>query len=119
MGDLSLDTVPTCFASGCIGAANDTVDNHWKRPAGVPSGDWSILGGSVRVEFRKADGTYQNVTQEWLDLGFSRGLQTPDSEHGRANTENANAIMILQQRRETSTRGTLLTTAFTNTGGSH
>jgi hypothetical protein len=109
LGDLSLDTLPTCFASGCIGAANDTVDNHWKRPAGVPTGDWSILGGSVRVEFRKADGTYQNVTQEWLDLGFSRGLQTPDSEHGRANTENANAIMILQQRRETSTRGTLLT----------
>ena len=65
-----------------------------------------------RVEIRKADSTYQNVTKEWLDLGFSRGLQTPDSEHGRANTENANAIMILQQRRENSltTRGTLLTT---------
>src|SRR5579871_12348 len=110
-GDLSLDTANTCFAAGCIGAANDTVDNHWKRPAGA-TGDWSILGGWVRVEFRKADGTYQNVTQEWLDLGFSRGLQTPDSEHGRANTENPNAIMILQQRRENpaSSRGTLLTT---------
>lgn len=108
-GDLSLDTPNTCFASGCIGSASDTVDTHWKRPAGIPSGDWSILGGWVRVEFRKIDGTYQNVTQEWLDLGFSRGLQTPDSEHGRANTENPNAIMILQQRRETSTRGTLLT----------
>ena len=100
----------------CVPSLRETLarrmtqsDNHWKRPAGVPSGDWSILGGSVRVEFRKADGTYQNVTQEWLDLGFSRGLQTPDSEHGRANTENPNAIMILQQRRETSTRGTLLT----------
>jgi hypothetical protein len=114
-GDLSLDTVPTCFASGCIGAANDTIDTHWKRPAGIASGDWSILGGWVRVEFRKADGTYQNVTQEWLDLGFSRGLQTPDSEHGRANTENPNAIMILQQRRENpgSSRGTLLTTGPT------
>ena len=111
-GDLSLDTPNFCFASGCIGAANETIDNHWKRPAGIPSGDWSILGGWVRVEFRKADGTYQNVTKEWLDLGFSRGLQTPDSEHGRANTENPNAIMILQQRREdpASSRGTLLTT---------
>jgi hypothetical protein len=110
-GDLSLDTPNTCFASGCIGAANETVDSHWKRPPGIPSGDWSILGGWVRVEFRKADGTYQNVTKEWLDLGFSRGLQTPDSEHGRANTENPNAIMILQQRREdpASSRGTLLT----------
>jgi hypothetical protein len=109
-GDLSLDTPNTCFAAGCIGAANDTIDTHWKRPAGIASGDWSILGGWVRVEFRKADGTYQNVTQEWLDLGFSRGLQTPDSEHGRANTENPNAIMILQQRREdpASSRGTLL-----------
>lgn len=109
-GDKSLDTPNTCFAAGCIGAANDTIDNRWKHPAGIPTGnDWSILGGWVRVEFRKTDGTYQNVTQEWLDLGFSRGLQTPDSEHGRANTENPNAIMILQQRRETSTRGTLLT----------
>ena len=56
------------------------------------------------MEFRKTDGTYQNVTKEWLDLGFSRGLQTPDSEHGRANTENPNAIMILQQRREDPAR---------------
>jgi hypothetical protein len=112
-GDLSLDTPNTCFAAGCVGAANDTVDNHWKRPAGS-TGDWSIIGGWVRVEMRKADGTYQNVTKEWLDLGFSRGLQPPDSEHGRANTENPNAIMILQQRREdpASSRGTLLTTGL-------
>jgi type IV pilus assembly PilX-like protein len=112
-GDLSLDTPNTCFAAGCIGAANDTIDNNWKRPAGTPSGDWSILSGWVRVEFRKADGTYQNITKEWLDLGFSRGLQTPDSEHGRANTENPNAIMILQQHREDPgpplTRGNLFT----------
>lgn len=108
-GDKSLDGANTPFAAGSIGAANDTTDSRWKRPAGIATGDWSILGGWVRVEFRKTDGTYQNVTQEWLDLGFSRGLQTPDSEHGRANTENPNAIMILQQRRETATRGTLLT----------
>jgi hypothetical protein len=109
-GDLSLDTPNTCFAAGCIGSASDTVDNRWKRPGGT-SGDWSILGGWVRVEFRKSDGTYQNVTKEWLDLGFSRGLQTPDSEHSRPNTENPNAIMILQQRREdpSGSRGTLLT----------
>jgi hypothetical protein len=114
VGDLSLDTPNTCFASGCIGSASETIDPLWKRPPGT-TGDWSILGGWVRVEFRRADGTYQNVTQEWLDLGFSRGLQTPDSEHGRANTENANAIMILQQHRENpgSSRGTLLTTGPT------
>ncbi|HEY2172091.1 MAG TPA: pilus assembly PilX N-terminal domain-containing protein, partial [Candidatus Angelobacter sp.] len=108
-GDISLDTPNTCFAAGCIGSASDSIDNRWKRPAGIATGDWSVLGGWVRVEMRKTDSTYQNVTQEWLDLGFSRGLQTPDSEHGRANTENPNAIMILQQRRETSTRGTPLT----------
>jgi hypothetical protein len=109
-GDLSLDTPNTCFAAGCIGAANDTIDNRWKRPGAITTGDWSILGGWVRVEFRKADSTYQNVTKEWLDLGFSRGLQTPDSEHGRANTENPNAIMILQQRRDSASRGNAITT---------
>ncbi|HEY2363596.1 MAG TPA: pilus assembly PilX N-terminal domain-containing protein [Candidatus Angelobacter sp.] len=108
LGDKPLD-LTNCFASGCVGSASETIDNRWKRPAGIPTGDWPVVSGWVRVEFRKTDNTYQNVTQEWLDLGFSRGLQTPDSEHGRANTENPNAIMILQQRRETSTRGTLLT----------
>jgi hypothetical protein len=113
VGDLSLDTPNTCFAAGCIGAANDTADPNWKRPAGT-TGDWSILGGWVRVEFRKADGTYQNVTKEWLDLGFSRGLQTPDSEHSRSNTENPNAILILQQHRDLATsRGTPLATGAT------
>ncbi|HEX5433194.1 MAG TPA: pilus assembly PilX N-terminal domain-containing protein [Candidatus Angelobacter sp.] len=109
-GDVSLDTPGTCFASGCIGAANDSKDSEWKRPAGT-TGDWSIIGGWLRVEVRKVDSTYQNVTQEWLDLGFSRGLQQPDSEHGRANTEDPNAILIMQQRREdpSKSRGTQLT----------
>jgi hypothetical protein len=109
LGDLSLDTAGKCFAASCIGSANDSADPNWKRPAGIPTGDWSILGGWVRVEFRKTDGTYQNVTQEWLDLGFSRGLQTPDSEHGRPNSVNPNAIMILQQQRDSATRGTAIT----------
>jgi hypothetical protein len=109
LGDFSLDTAGKCFAASCIGSANDSADPNWKRPAGIPTGDWSILGGWVRVEFRKTDGTYQNVTQEWLDLGFSRGLQTPDSEHGRPNSVNPNAIMILQQQRDSATRGTAIT----------
>ena len=114
-GDISLDTPNTCFASGCVGAANNAADSRWKRPAGT-TGDWSIIGGWLRVEARQTDGSYQNVTKEWLDLGFSRGLQTPDSERGRPNTENANAILILQQRREDPARprGTLLTS-----GSSH
>jgi hypothetical protein len=112
-GDQSLDTPGTPFAAGSIGAANETADPNWKRPASVPTGDWSILGGWVRVEFRKADGTYQNVTKEWLDLGFSRGLQTPDSEHGRPNNVNTNAIMILQQQRDSATRGAAITTGPT------
>ncbi|HEX3154247.1 MAG TPA: pilus assembly PilX N-terminal domain-containing protein, partial [Candidatus Angelobacter sp.] len=107
-GDQSLE-LPGCFASGCVGSASETIDPLWKRPPGT-TGDWSILGGWVRVEFRKADGTYQNVTQEWLDLGFSRGLQTPDSEHGRANSVNPNAIMILQQQRDSGSRGNAIAT---------
>ena len=45
------------------------------------------------------------MTQEWLDLGWARGVKTPDSEHGRANTVNPNAILILQQLKDTINRG--------------
>jgi type IV pilus assembly PilX-like protein len=108
-GDILLDAPGGCFpvtgaGTTCAATANDAVDPNWKRPAGA-TGDWSLLGGWLRVEARQTDGTYKNVTQEWLDLGFARGVKTPDAEHGRANTVNPNAILIFQQLKDTINRG--------------
>src|SRR5215510_4445133 len=108
-GDISLDAPGACFpvtgaGATCVATANDAVDPNWKRPAGA-TGDWSLLNGWLRIEARQSDGSYKNVTQEWLDLGWARGVKTPDSEHGRANTINPNAILLLQQLKDTVTRG--------------
>lgn len=109
-GDVLLDAPDSCFpvdiaGKTCVASANDAADSHWKRPAGT-TGDWSLLHGWLRVEAHQNDGSYKNVTQEWLDRGFARGLQTPDVEHGRVNTVNPNAILILQQLKDTNARGT-------------
>jgi hypothetical protein len=108
-GDVLLEVPGGCFpvtgaGTTCVATANNTVDANWKRPAGT-TGDWSLLSGWLRVEARQADGSYKNVTQEWLDLGFARGIKTPDAEHGRTNTVNPNAILIFQQLKDTNTRG--------------
>lgn len=109
-GDVLLDAPGACFPvtganTTCVATANDSIDSRWKRPAGT-TGDWSLINGWLRVEARQNDGSYKNVTQEWLNLGFARGLQTPDSEHGRANLVNPNAILILQQLADLNHRGT-------------
>ncbi|HLW88286.1 MAG TPA: hypothetical protein VKR57_07310 [Terriglobales bacterium] len=56
---------------------------------------WNLLDGYLRVEYRDATGNYHPVTQEWLALGFARGL-TPPLTAG-SNPINPNAILILQE----------------------
>jgi hypothetical protein len=56
---------------------------------------WPLIGGWLRVEIRKTDGTYVGVTTDWLQQGFARG-QSPPSALG-ANAYHPNAILILQQ----------------------
>jgi len=59
------------------------------------AGQWPLLKGFLRVEIKKADGTWMGVTQEWLKLGFARGLLPPASAGG--NPVHPNAILILQE----------------------
>jgi type II secretory pathway pseudopilin PulG len=110
-GDIQLNAPGACFPvtganTTCVANANDSIDSRWKRPTDTPTGDWSLINGWLRVEARQNDGSYKNVTQEWLTLGFARGLQTPDSEHGRSNLMNPNAILIFQQLADLNKRGT-------------
>jgi len=63
---------------------------------GAPSETaWNLLDGYLRVEYRDAAGVYHPVTQEWLKLGFARGV-TPPVVAG-TNPVNPDAILILQQ----------------------
>ena len=82
--------------SGPAGGA--PVNNHGDNPV-----TWPLLGGWLRVEAHQKDGTWKNVTQEWLGLGFARGTQVPDSEHpagvGTFNSVHPNAILIFQKVR--------------------
>jgi hypothetical protein len=92
---------PTYFAE-----AKTAVDGDWLSPA-VGVTEWPLLNGWLRVEIRKTDGTYVGVTKEWLQLGFARGLDHPDSEIARTNTIHPNAILILQQQADSDGDGIL------------
>lgn len=136
-GDVQLDNVgpnaggvpvsganPTYFATGILNSAvsssSVSYDTDWTfRPAGAPpsTNTWPLIGGWLRVEVRKSDGTYQNVTQEWLNLGFARGLLPPDLEHGISNGVHPNAILLLQEQADRNGTGSL-TGATTNVVGS-
>ncbi len=107
----------TYFAEGTSAAVS--TESGWivptAEPTLLPSGapvyatgtptKWNLLDGYLRVEIRLADGTYQAVTKEWLELGFARGLNPP--KLGALNTIHPNAILILQQQADRDADGVL------------
>ncbi|MBZ5706938.1 MAG: hypothetical protein LAN63_16450 [Acidobacteriia bacterium] len=72
-----------------VDAAGDQIN---PAPATYTNNRWPLVGGWLRVEVRKADGTWMGVTNEWLKLGFARGLAP-----GAAGGPHPNAILIFQQ----------------------
>jgi hypothetical protein len=64
---------------------------------------WNLIDGYVRVEYKDASGNWHPVTNEWLQLGFARGLVPPTASGGgtpaggTANPINPNAILLLQE----------------------
>jgi Tfp pilus assembly protein PilX len=72
-----------------------TGPTNFTLPAGDTATRWNLLDGWLRVEVRKADGTYMPVTHEWLQLGFARDFSPPTTAGG--NKVHPNAILILQQ----------------------
>ena len=102
------------FAEGTTAAVS--TETNWIKPAAeatlVPAGapllsatTWNLLDGYLRVEVRYADGSYHPVTQEWLQLGFARGLLPPAA--GAPNAINPNAILIFQQQSDRNGNGVL------------
>ncbi len=77
-------------------------------PPAVPANNstWNLLDGYLRVEYlNAANGQYIPVTQEWLALGFARGLQPPTA--AGTNPINTNAILLLQQPADRNANGTI------------
>lgn len=62
---------------------------------------WNLIDGYLRVEYLNNSGQWVGVTQEWLNLGFARGV-TPPTSPG-TNPINPNAILLLQQPAERQT----------------
>jgi hypothetical protein len=54
---------------------------------------WPLINGYLQVDRRNANGTYSDVTAEWLNLGITR--------------ENANAILKFQKYRDLNGDGTV------------
>ena len=97
---------PTCFAT----AAQIAAEKNLATPASVaaPPTTWNLIDGYLRVEYRDASGAYHPVTQEWLQLGFARGVSSPTSVGG--NGVNPNAILILQELADRAANGSITTT---------
>jgi hypothetical protein len=72
---------------------------------------WNLLDGYLRVEYRDANGNYHPVTQEWLQLGFARGLK-PLTGGAGTNPINPNAILIFQQPADRNNDGNLDTSGL-------
>ncbi|PYX38400.1 MAG: hypothetical protein DMG81_11845 [Acidobacteria bacterium] len=66
---------------------------------------WPLVNGYLRVEYKNTAGNWIGVTNQWLGLGFARGIAAPMAPG--ANTVHANAIIILQQLADRNGDGAL------------
>jgi len=72
----------TTFAEG-----RDGYDSDYIEPPGVSDGDrWQLIDGFLLVQSKQADGTFDDVTMEWLNLGIAR--------------EDVNAILKFEQLKD-------------------
>ena len=64
---------------------------------------WNVIDGWLRVEYLNNSNVWVPVTNEWLALGFARGLTPPTASGGGTpaggvqNPINPNAILLLQE----------------------
>jgi len=94
------------------GTSAVAVTNQASTPANQTA-SWNLLDGWLRVEYIDSSGNWHPVTNEWLQLGFARGMQPPTANGGGnpstgvSNPVNPNAILILQEPadRQSSTAG--------------
>jgi hypothetical protein len=65
----SIQSFPTINATNFPGTETGTGSNT--------ALDWPLIGGWLRVEAKWNDGVWHPVTNEWLAMGFARGVNVP------------------------------------------
>ena len=72
---------------------------------------WNLIDGYLWVGYKNTSGNWNNVTTEWLQLGFARGVAAPTSNSagapagGTSNPINPNAILLLQEPADRNASG--------------
>ena len=69
---------------------------------------WNLIDGWLRVEYLNNSGAWVPVTNEWLSLGFARGM-TPPTATG-TNPINPHAILLLQEPADRAVSGSTMPT---------
>jgi hypothetical protein len=121
-GELNWTIVPTTpppMEATLVPATAPLLPPTTTKVAGVTTvvQPWNLLDGYLRVEIRQNGGAFLPVTQEWLQLGFARGVTPPGT--GVPNTVHPNAILLLQEQADRNGDGVasnveLLTDTGTN-----
>jgi hypothetical protein len=102
------------FATANTVAANGKTDSDWVHPlsyAGVRTAttSWPLVQGCLTVEVQYADGSWHGVTNEWLGLGFARGLLPP-----AAAGVHPNAILMFQMLADRNDNGNVTDSSESN-----
>jgi len=114
---------PTGKAVAVVGAGTTRIAMATAAPAvgdvawvGAPTGSlcganpapWNLIDGWLRVEYLNAAGAWVGITNEWLQLGFARGVNPPTRPVGGgagSNPVHPNAILILQEQADRNANG--------------
>ncbi len=79
--------------TGCN--ATTPAKPYFVVPNQTNAATWNLIDGYLYVGYVDAAGTWHNVTNEWLQLGFARDVTPPTAIGG--NDINPKAILLLQQ----------------------
>ncbi len=106
----------SCMASPGLGAdwaMPSAMNNPTLTPGPVPGplggSTYNLIDGYLQVQYKTPAGNWVDVTDEWLRLGFARGL-TPPTSPG-SNPVNPNAILLFQEPADRNGNGVLDGTA--------
>jgi Tfp pilus assembly protein PilX len=88
---------------------NSTTLGETTNADGNLTATWNLIDGWLRVEYLNNSGAWVPVTNEWLSLGFARGM-TPPTAIG-TNPINPNAILLLQEPADRTLSGGIPTEA--------